>query len=362
MKIIEWKSSLLFGVCIIILITTSTSSAQVNNTPDTNTIQAKQAGPAPGDVLKKLSDLIHARKYAEAQQSIADLLLVYPNDQRLIKAKALLDKLIAPAGATQGNTQPGSPSGMDKVEYNALLELAREAQQNPDLDQQKASLKQFMDESSAFLQKYPGEMLLWQIRAASAISLKEPAAGYDAGQKLLAAGVADSNDSNVLQLLAKLKLLGWMDNLKIEGLQLNADNERKRMTDSVEAEKLKERLKVEHDAYTLPVLRYHGLTGLDYGHLTINANNAVYEGSDGTINFSKNDITLIKVWCTNGICWMTFVWTQGSNLHFTPVTEDAVIKMTTDGPIYYPPSKIGDMIVKRWHFVPDGRFLNPPTQ
>lgn len=44
------------------------------------------AGQAPDDVLKKLSDVVHAGKYAEAQQTITAMLILYPDDQRLIKA------------------------------------------------------------------------------------------------------------------------------------------------------------------------------------------------------------------------------------------------------------------------------------
>src|SRR5271154_6087087 len=53
------------------------------------------AGQAPDDVMKKLSELVHAGKYAEAQQLTSGLLLAYPDDQRLIKAKTLLDKSLA---------------------------------------------------------------------------------------------------------------------------------------------------------------------------------------------------------------------------------------------------------------------------
>jgi hypothetical protein len=194
----------------------------------------KPAGQAPDEVMKKLSDVVHAGKYEEAQQLTSGLLVAYPTDQRLIKAKALLDKSLANAAAT--TTTPGSNpavtnetstqlaanekggllTGMDKVDYNALIELARQAQQNTDLEQQKASLKQFMDESSPFLQKHPTEILLWQLRAASAISLDDPMAGYEAGQKLLAMGAADSNDSNLQRLLAQLKNKGWMDRATAE--------------------------------------------------------------------------------------------------------------------------------------------------
>ena len=54
-------------------------------------------GQAPDDVMKKLSELVRAGKYMEAQQLTAALLLVFPADQRLIKAKALLDKSLMTA-------------------------------------------------------------------------------------------------------------------------------------------------------------------------------------------------------------------------------------------------------------------------
>jgi hypothetical protein len=186
-------------------------------------------GQAPDQVMKKLSDLVHAGKYAEAQQLTAGLLLAYPDDQRLLKARALLDKSLATAGATTatlgGNppmddvvsTQPTASTkgqqlaGMDKVDYTALIELARQAQESTDLPQQTKLLQQFMGQSSLFLQKHPNVMMLWELRAASAISLNDPLAGYEAGQRLLAMGAADSNDSNGQRLLAQLKNKGWLD-------------------------------------------------------------------------------------------------------------------------------------------------------
>jgi hypothetical protein len=90
------------------------------------------------------------------------------------------------------------------------------------LEQQKAFLKQFMDQSAVFLQKHPGEMLLWQLRVASALSLDDPMAGYEAGQKLLAMGGADSNDPTLQRLLVQLKNKGWLDKKGIEDKQRQA--------------------------------------------------------------------------------------------------------------------------------------------
>src|SRR6185312_1518912 len=102
-------------------------------------------------------------------------------------------------------------TGMDKVDYNALIERARQAQQTIDPEQQKSSLQRFLADSSLFLQKHPEQVLLWQIRAAAAISVNDPDAGYEAAQKLLAAGAADSTDAALQRLLGQLRNNGWLD-------------------------------------------------------------------------------------------------------------------------------------------------------
>ena len=185
-------------------------------------------GHAPDEMTKRITDLVHAGKCAEAQQLTNGLLIAYPGDQRLIKAKALIEKLLAPASSTSAASTTSPPNqsaensnaeqltGMDKIDYSALILLARQAQQTTDLDEQKKMLQQFMDQSAPFLQKHPDLMLLWQIRAASAISLNEPMLGYEAGQKLLAAGAVDSNDPALQQLLGQLKNKGWLDKQRAE--------------------------------------------------------------------------------------------------------------------------------------------------
>ncbi len=193
--------------------TTTTTSA---NTPP--------GSQAPDDVLKKLSDLVHAGKYAEAQRSVNALLTLYPGDKRLIKAKALLDKSFASSKPTDpaASASDTQLAGMDRVDYSALVVLARQAQQTDDLSEQKRLLHQFMDQSVVFLQKHPDHALLWQLRAASAISLDQPMAGYEAGQKLLTMGAADNNDADLLQLLGQLKNKGWLSKQRAEEAETHA--------------------------------------------------------------------------------------------------------------------------------------------
>src|ERR1700730_3316351 len=207
--------------------TATTAPANAKAAPTNKT----PAGQAPDDVMTKLADLVRAGKYAEAQQLTGGLLLAYPDDQRLIKAKALLDRSLAssepPDSASSSNqlvnsigsatnTNAAQLTGMDKVEYNSLIELARQAQQTTDLEQQKTTLQKFMNESRPFVVKHPDEILIWQLRAASALSLNDLIAGYEAGQKLLAAGAGDSNDPHLQHLMAQLNLKGMLDKQKVE--------------------------------------------------------------------------------------------------------------------------------------------------
>jgi len=190
------------------------------------------AAQAPDVMTKKITDLVNAGQYTEAQQLTTGLLVAYPDDQRLIKTKSLLKKLLASTTSTVATPATDHPipasnipaaqlaaeqlTGMDKVEYNSLIELGREAQQTTDSEEQKKLLQQFMEKSSPFLQKYPDEMLLWQLRAAGAITLDDALAGYEAGQKLLAAGGGDNDNANLGRLLAQLNLKGWMDKRFLE--------------------------------------------------------------------------------------------------------------------------------------------------
>jgi hypothetical protein len=325
---------------------------------------AAAVGQAPDDVIHKIGDLVNAGKYADAQRLTTGLLAAYPNDQRLINTKALLDKLVTPAAPAAGSTAPAPPtanteqlSGMDKVDYNALIELARQAQASTDLDQQNALLRQFMDQSKVFLQQHPDQMLLWQLRAASAISLQEPMDGYEAGRKLIAAGGTDSNDASLQQLLAKLKLLGWLDKQGATAAQASADNDRAQQSAAAE----QEQEKVESAKYTFPVFHVNGIR-YEYGHLTINKDGAIYVGTDGTDRLAKSDMRELKVACNAYACGFYFTPNSGRRFFFLAVLESAVANRSDKGKIYLPPSVIGNAIVARWEWVAtDKKTLSPPA-
>jgi len=247
---------------------------------------------------------------------------------------------------------------MDKVDYNALIDLVRQAQQTTDLTEQTKLLDQFMDQSSAFLQQHPEQMLLWQLRAASAISLDQPMAGYEAGQKLMAGGAAESNDSGLLNLLGQLKNKGWLDKQQAETLQVSADEDRKQQAAAAEAERQKE-LSAK---YTFPVVHVHGIS-YGYGHLTINEDEVIYAGTDETDHIARSDVQELKIACNTDDCGFYIIPKSGRKYFVIAVTEDAVTNQTDKGKVFLKPSVLGNAFVARWHFVAsaDNKSLHPPS-
>jgi hypothetical protein len=344
---------------------TATKDPLANSNATIADPSAPSAAQAPDDMTRKITDLVNAGKYAEAQALTTGLLAAYPDDQRLIRAKALIQKLLSPgssANPAPENSQPAQPAansgveeltGIDKVDYNALIELAHEVQQSTDLTEQANLLKQFMEQSNSFLQKHPDQMLVWQLRAASAISLNEPMTGYEAGQRLLASGAADSNDSNLQRLLGQLRNKGWLDRQKAEELQRTVDKARQQEQEAEE--------RVQN---TFPVVHAKvgfGANGYGYGHLIINKDSAVYEGTDENIRLAVSEIREVKVACNVDACGMYFTPRSGRKFFFLSVTEEAVANRTDKGQIFHKPAVLGNAVVSRWGFVKiDEKTLGPP--
>lgn len=347
-------------ICLTPLHAQTVADAPVRN----NTSVASQA---PEEMTKKITNLVDTGKYVEAQQLTTGLLVAYPDDQRLIKTKALLEKLLAspgPPNATPGN-QPtpwvakASAEGLngeDKLDYNALIELARQSQQSSELDEQRKLLKQFMEQSGEFLKRHPEQMLLWQLRAVGAIGMVEPMKGFEAAQKLMAAGAMDSNDPALQQLLAKLKLMGWMDKEKAKDLQFKADESRRQQSETDE----RDRQIAERAQYTFPAAHAAGMH-YGYGHVTIDENSAVYVGSDETIRLLRSDMREVKASCASWVCGLYFTPKSGKKYFIVAVTEDAVSSRQMQASVVRPPSVLGNAVVSKWKFVSaDNKTLTPP--
>ena len=325
------------------------------------------AAQAPDEMTNRITNLVDAGKYSEAQQLTTGLLVAYPDDQRLIKTRALLEKMLAtpnmPNAASQNqqkqwaaNANAELLTGEDKLDYNALIELARQSQQSSDLDEQRKLLGQFMEQSAQFLNRHPEQMLLWQLRAAAAIGMVEPMDGFEAGQKLLAAGAIDSNDPALQQLLAKLKLMGWMDVEKAKDLQLKADEARRQQAETAE----RDWHNAERARYTFPAAHSNGFH-YGYGHITIDEEGAVYVGSDQTIHMPIGDIREVRAYCISWVCGLYFTPKRGRKYFIVAVTEDAVNSRQMQESDVRPPSVLGNAVVSKWKFVSaDNKTLTPP--
>lgn len=348
------------ALCFALVFTAPLLAQTPDVAPSTTTAPAQ----APDDMTRKITELVHAGRYAEAQQLTTGLLVAYPNDERLIKAKTLIDQLLAAPAVPNAATQPTTAApfvstegeeltGMDKVDYNALVELAREAQQSTDPAEQNKLLTQFMSQSQAFLQKHPKQLLLWQLRAACAIAFNQPLDGYEAGQKLLAAGGADSNDPNLQRILGQLRNKGWLNLEEARSLQVAADNERRQKQEA--DERLRNTFPVVHAKVGF------GSNGYGYGHMTFTAEGAVYDGSDGTIRLNAADIKEAKAECNTDACGIMFQPNSGRRFFFLAVTEEAVTNRSDKGKIFFKAYVLGNAVIQRWGFIEaDSKTLVPP--
>ena len=90
-----------------------------NASTDSNAASSTAAeAQAPEDMTKKITDLVNAGKYAEAQALTTGLLVAYPNDQRLIKTQTLLKQLLTPV-AEAPSTREVSPSAQPAPDADA---------------------------------------------------------------------------------------------------------------------------------------------------------------------------------------------------------------------------------------------------
>lgn len=166
------SSSFFLGLFLALFCVGPLHGQTVNEAPVQKS--ARGTAQAPDEMTDKITRLVDAGSYAEAQQLTTGLLVAYPDDLRLIKAKALLEKMLAAPASLKGTPEeqpnrglatasPQLLTGEDKLDYNALIELARQSQQSSEMEEQHKLLRQFMEQSAEFLQRHPEQMLLWQL-------------------------------------------------------------------------------------------------------------------------------------------------------------------------------------------------------
>ena len=321
------------------------SPAQAATPQTTNGQTPQNAELAPDDVTRKISELVHAGKYAEAQQLTTGLLAVYPGDQRLVKTNDLLGKLMAKSGsakpdsAQSADRQPPPLSGMDRVEFNSLIELARQAQTSTDLTEQTQLMEDFLVKSDPFVHAHPDQLAIWQLRVAVSISLNQPVIGNQAGRKMLDLGAADSGDPAAQEVLARLKLMGWLDDDKVAQLQKTADAER--------SKKFEEDQRVK---YTFAVAHLSGLH-YEFGHITITEDGLDYSGTDGREQVLRSNVREVKLAANTDSWGVYFITIKGHNFYCLPITEQGVADRTGRGKIFLPVGPIWHGVMTRWGYV-----------
>ena len=123
------------------------------------------------------------------------------------------------------------------------------------------------------------------------------------------------------------------------------------------------RLKTEHDKYTFPVERILGVWRWSpdgFGHLTINENDLVYDGSDGHVQLSKSEIREFK----DLSVFLSITPNDGKDLNLYLVTEDQVTNRVTNKmhTKTLPLNTLEQAVAERWKFVwdPKHKTLKPP--
>lgn len=94
------KHTILSFLALLIVLSSHAQTTEPPGSATTAAFSTPAAAQAPDDVTRRITDLVNAEKYAEAQRLTTGLLVAYPDDQRLIKTKSLLDKLLSPASST----------------------------------------------------------------------------------------------------------------------------------------------------------------------------------------------------------------------------------------------------------------------
>ena len=99
------KTSLICGF-MFVLASLAPLHAQNVSTDSNAAPSTPVAARAPDEMTKKITDLVNAGKYPEAQALTTGLLVAYPNDERLIKTQALLKQLVPTAAVLPPRHKP----------------------------------------------------------------------------------------------------------------------------------------------------------------------------------------------------------------------------------------------------------------
>lgn len=168
---------------------------------------------------KQIESFVQQNKSGEAVAKIDELLETNPNDQKLKETREKLAATSSPKAAVAPLSED------DRLEFDTLLDIAREAQASSTPEEQTKLLSEFLVKSKAFVAAHPEQTRIWLLRAVSALALDRPQDGWEAGQHLISAGMKNTDDPQTRQILAKLNRKGWLitDRKGIEEAQAALD-------------------------------------------------------------------------------------------------------------------------------------------
>lgn len=155
---------------------------------------------------REIETLVQGEKYDEALRSVDALLKQYPDDSTLQRYRVSLAKLVKPASSAASEAL----SGRDRLELDTLLVIASDAESISEAATREKQLAEFLERSSDFVKRHPGQFQVWLLRAAAALELDRSQAGWESGQRLIALGALESEDGKVRQIMARLNLKKWL--------------------------------------------------------------------------------------------------------------------------------------------------------
>jgi hypothetical protein len=105
-----------------------------------------------------------------------------------------------------------------------------------------------------------------------------------------------------------------------------------------------------------------------FGHIRVDPDGAYYEGGEGNVFLPKADVTYVDI-AKTGVADFLRLHMANGNWAFAVIDEADVQRRKFDR--YYPPARLGNVIVEKWGFVaadknkrlvPPDSVNNPPVR
>ncbi len=148
--------------------------------------------------------------YAKAKENLDEALSRVPAEKRdaLAQFQKILLANIETAGRVAAVPENLTPEARRKF---AALRLILDEANSAKVPQERLRLiNEFLGKSAELLQTYPLQTNLWLLRAATALEANKEIEAREAGNKLIALGLDDSQDPKLVALMAKLERKGWL--------------------------------------------------------------------------------------------------------------------------------------------------------